>query len=155
MIYRVIISIFVGIIVGLVAFGLYRTYKVEHSDNQAIFLKGSLPSNLDGFYKGTVNSYHGTWQGKTFFASQSKGINSFKDAGKDTTRYPFKTYSGTGLLDGIQVLKIDYNVPENKFWTRFLLDEIVQTEPNNYVGKIHLRIIPGLPFTIGYFRLSK
>lgn len=34
-------------------------------------------------------------------------------------------------------------------------DEIVQVESGTYLGKVHLHILPGYPFTMGYFRLEE
>src|SRR3989344_3788857 len=53
------------------------------------------------------------------------------------------------------VLKIDYNVKGNPFWLRLIVDEIVQIAPNEYLGKMNLKIIPGFPFGILYFELKK
>ncbi len=117
------------------------------------FLKGTYPSPLpNGFYKGTVQNLNTNWKGKIFDASSSAGVNLFGDK----KVYPFKTYKGKGLQDkNLDVLKIDYNIPKNPFWLRFILDEIVQIDTDKYLGKVHLRLIPGLPFSLGYFRLER
>ncbi len=121
--------------------------------NQKLFLSGKVPDpNPNGFYKGSLDGPKTFWQGKKFDAASSTGINLI--GSKEV--YPFKTYVAKGLKDkNLDVLKIDYNIPENPFWIRLILDEIVQISPNNYLGKVHLKIIPGLPFTLGYFRLEK
>ncbi len=132
--------------------GLIRTWKVQNSPNQKLFLKGHIPSPLpDGLYKGSVGNIKTGWEGKKFDASSSSGINLI--SGKE--QYPFKTYAGKGLADNIDVLKIDYNLPQNPFWLRFILDEIVEVEKGKFLGKVHLNLIPGLPFSLGYFRLEK
>ena len=70
--------------------------------------------------------------------------------------YPFKTYFGPGLRDhGVETMKIDYQLPTVPFYARPILDEIVEVSPGKYLGKIHYRLIPGFPFTIGYFWLEK
>ncbi len=117
------------------------------------FPKGTFPSPLpDGFYKGTVQNLNTNWKGKIFDATNSSGINIFGDK----KVYLFKTYKGKGLQDkNLDVLKIDYNLKENPFWLRFILDEIVQIAPGKYLGKVLLNLIPGLPFSLGYFWLER
>ena len=132
------IAIFIIIVVGV-----YQTYRVEHRPQQAVFRAGSLPDPLpDGAYKGFQNISMGAdWQGKVFDRKNSSGINQFAHE----QRYTFKTYAANGLRDGDkQVLRIDYNQPGNPWWLRYIVDEIVQTGPGKYQGKVHLKIIPGL-----------
>lgn len=121
--------------------------------NQKLFISGKVPSpKPNGFYKGYLVGPKTFWQGKKFDSVSSTGINLIR--GKEV--YPFKTYVGKGLKDkDLDVLKIDYNIPRNPFWVRFILDEIVQIGVNKYLGKVHLKIIPGFPLTLGYFRLEK
>ncbi|MEX0616367.1 MAG: hypothetical protein WD231_00975 [Candidatus Woykebacteria bacterium] len=152
--FKLIPIIILIIVILSILFALYRTWKIQHSDNQKIFLSGKLPSpKLDGFYKGSVNGRDSlSWKGKIFNAAENSGVNKIEDS----ERYKFKTSEGKGLQDkNIGVLKLNYNVSGNPIWLRTLLDEIVETEPGVYLGKIHLRIIPGLPFTIGYFNLER
>jgi hypothetical protein len=142
-----------SVVLIAVAIGLYQTRKMERSANQAKFRGGQLPNPLpDGPYKGNAFTGLGrNWQGKVFNRSQSTGINQFADG----QRYAFKTYAAAGLRDkDRQVLRIDYNQSGNPLWLRFIVDEIVQTSPGHYLGKIHVKIIPGLPFSLGYFELS-
>lgn len=147
------IGAFVGGL-GLLAL-LYLTFlsllnqRVGNPSQQA-FLKGKKPGELSGFYKGTA-SVKTTWKGKEFDSSTHMGINVLRD----TKKYPFKTYTGIGLQDNIEVLKIDYNIKDNPFWVRLILDELVETAPNKYLGKAMIRIIPGFPFTVLFFNLSK
>ncbi|MEK7505934.1 MAG: hypothetical protein AAB597_03530, partial [Patescibacteria group bacterium] len=111
-----------------ILFGFFRTYQMEGSDNQVAFLKGSMPNPLpDGFHMGSVSGPKVSWLGKKFEASKQTGINIFKNKdGGQKEKYPFKTYIGKGVRDKeIEVLKIDYNVPENPFWLRYSLDEVV------------------------------
>jgi hypothetical protein len=119
---------------------------------QKLFLSGRVPSPLpNGFYKGSVGMKT-SWQGKKFDAKLQKGINIIN--GREV--YPFRTYVGKGLRDkDLDVLKIDYNIPKNPFWLRFILDEIVQTSPNHFLGKVHIKLLPGVHFTLGFFRLEK
>jgi len=130
----------------------YKSWRVQHSSLQKVFLSGTFPSPLpDGFYKGFEN-ININWKGKEFDASASSGINLFGDK----KVYPFKTYKGKGLQDkNLDVLKIDYNITKNPFWVRVILDEIVQTDKDKYLGKVHLKLIPNFPLSLGYFNLEK
>lgn len=145
------------LIVLLVLIGLFvvRTVMVEHSATQKEFDGGRVPAPLpDGFYKGSVSFPHGGWKGKSFSAKSGTGINILGDANEQ--RYPFKTYVAKGLRDPtLDVLRIDYSDPVNSWWLRRIVDEIVQVGEQKYLGKVHLKVIPGFPFTIGFFRLEK
>ncbi len=148
---NILIALIIIIILLPVILGVYRNWTVQNSPNQKIFLSGKSPNPIpNGLYKGSVN-FKTSWQGKKFDPTNSSGINIID--GKD--RYPFKTYTGKGLRDNIEVLKIDYNITQNPFWLRFILDEIVETSPGKYLGKVHIKLIPGLSFSLGYFRLEK
>ncbi len=134
-----------------------RTWQIEHSADQKIFVQGQSPNPApEGLYKGSVPGHKVSWLGKKFDAVNHSGINIFDDRkGGQAERYSFVTAYGSGLRDkNLAVLKIDYNIQSNPFWLRAILDEIVQVGPNEYLGKVHVRIIPGLPFTFGYFKLA-
>lgn len=145
-----VILVLLAILAGL-ALGIYRTIHSYRSPAQAEFKAGSIPAPMpDGFYPGSVAGYHGSWAGKKFDRNADRGINIFGSS----ERYPFKTYVSQGATDSnIETFKIDYNVSGNPLWLRLLLDEMVQTAPGEYLGKIQLRLIPKAPFTLGYFRL--
>jgi hypothetical protein len=135
----------------------FRTWQMKQEPNQKEFLQGRVPNpKPDGFYQGSVGLVT-SWVGKKFNTANATGINVFKDTkGKQYEKYPFKTYVGPGLFDEkLFVVKIDYNVKGNPFWVRWILDEIVQVAPNEYLGKAHVRIIPGFPFSVLYFELKK
>lgn len=147
------ILLIIGILIlSLFSLLLFINYRVQHSLYQKVFLSGIFPSPLpEGFYKGSVQALNTSWKGKVFDASHSAGINLFGDK----KVYPFKTYKGKGLQDtNLDVLKINYNIPENPFWIRLILDEIVEIEPGKYLGKVHLNLIPHLPLSLGYFKLE-
>lgn len=153
MVIGILIGIFLTIIGLLILIGEVRTFYIQQSPQNQEFVKGTLPKNLSGLYKGSVN-LKTTWQGKKF-SSTNSGINIFKDEKGTTENFPFKTYSGQGLQDNIQVLKIDYSINKSPWWLRFILDELVETSPGKYLGKVHITLIPGLPFTVGFFKLEK
>ncbi len=139
-----VVLIVIFIIPWLILF--YRNYSVENSSYQkVIFLTGTFPSPLpSGFYKGSIPFLDTPWAGKKFDASSSSGINIVK--GKEAL--PFKTYKGKGLKDkNLDVLKIDYK--------GIFLDELVQNAHNRYTGKAYLKLIPGFPLSLGFFRLER
>ena len=143
----------------------FRTWQMKKEPNQKDFLAGKLPNpKPDGLYNGNMG-FNASWVGKKFNAENSAGINLFKDkkgrysfapGSSMIEKYPFKTYVGKGLFDeDIFVLKLDYNMKGNPFWVRWIVDEMVETSPNEYLGKMHVKIIPGLPFSILFFELKK
>ncbi len=150
----VVLGIALFVLVAALAYGVYQTYRIEHQTNQKLFLSGTLPSPLpNDFYKG--NQFTGlgdSWRGKVFDSSTQRGINKFGDG----ERFVFQTYPAQGLRDKhLQVLRIDYNQKGNPWWLHFIVDEVVQIEPDHYLGKVHVRVIPGLVFTLSYFELQK
>ncbi len=147
-----------GIVAALILLGVLRTWQMGHSADQKRFLAATAPAPApDGSYAGTVASPHVSWLGKKFNAADSSGINVFDTSnGTKVERYPFATSSGKGLTDrDLNVLKIDYNVSANPFWLRPILDEIVQIGPDHYLGKMQARVIPGYPFTLAFFELTR
>ncbi|MBA2485351.1 MAG: hypothetical protein H0V35_04495 [Nitrospira sp.] len=106
--------------------------------------------------KGFVDGLKVSWKGKKLQAKDQAGINLFAGEKGDEERYPFKTDHTKGLRDpDLDVLRIDYDLSGNPFWLRPITDEIVEVEKGKYLGKVHLRILPNYPFTMGYFRLEQ
>ncbi|MDD5050120.1 MAG: hypothetical protein PHV93_00050 [Candidatus Pacebacteria bacterium] len=154
---KFLLILFLLIVIAIALLICMTYWTQEFNTNQKIFLSGVVPSpRPDGFYNGSA-FLTGSWLGKKFDANNGTGINVFADSsGGQVEKYPFKTYVASGIRDtNLQVLKIDYNLPENPFWLRVILDEIVETAPGQYIGKLHLRIIPGFSFSPLYFFLSK
>ncbi len=148
---------FLGVVLVALVLAWLRTLQMHKEPNQIDFSNGSVPNPLpEGFYHGTAG-FNTSWIGKKFDAAKATGINVLRQKnGTEIEKYSFKTHAGNGLFDKtVFVLKIDYNIPENPFWIRWILDEMVQVAPNHYLGKMQLRIIPGLPFSLLYFELKK
>jgi hypothetical protein len=144
------------LIVGLLF--LFRTLYVQVKPQQKEFMSGEVPKKMpDGFYNGSVGLSQTAWLGKRFNAEKQAGINKFKNEDGDIVEvFPFVTYIGKGLIDKEKdVIKIDYSKNRSPWWIRFILDEIIEVGPGSYLGKVHINIIPGMPFTVGYFRLTK
>lgn len=135
----------------------FWTNSVQRQPEQQLFLSAKYPQSLpQGFYSGSIKGVKTSWRGKKFDSAHAKGINVFTKNAETREAYPFKTYKAHGLTDTkVAVLKIDYNTSENPFWLRFILDEIREVKTGEYLGKIHLRLLPGVSFTLGYFTLRK
>ena len=149
----IVALLLVGVLLGVV-----RTWQLAHSSSQALFSAGTAPNPPpDGLYKGTVPGHTVSWLGKKFDAGTATGVNLFKQAdGSAREEYPFKTSSSNGVHDAsLRVIAIDYDIPGNPLWLRPILDEVVETMPGQLLGKMQLRLIPGYPFTLTYFTLTK
>ena len=137
--------------------GVARTFQVGHGPQHLAFLRGQVPTALpNGFYRGSVGGRHGRWQGKSFSVATARGINIFatKEGGVRESQ-PFKFYVGKGIQQhSLDVIKIDYDLPENDLWIRPLLDEIVQIAPDMYLGKLYYRLNAHTYFALGYFELQ-
>lgn len=149
-----IITVIVVILISSVVH--FRAQSLLSSPLQAQFITGIVPEELpDGVYKGSTGGYTASWIGKTFHRDDAIGANVFHGASEDVDKYPFKMYVGQGIQDkNTQVIKIDYNIPENPFWFRPVLDEIVQVGPDEYLGKAHIRLA-FFPLTVTFFKLKK
>lgn len=155
MVFIIFLWVLVTLVVLAIGFLSYRNYKAGHGENSTQFRHGIVPKQApDGFYQGHVAGYKGGWRGKRFDPTKLSGVNVFESSGRTEDRYPFRTYVDMGLKDPNQVIKIDYNLAENPWWLRLILDEIVEVEPNHFLGKLQLRL-PGVSFTLGYFELQK
>lgn len=144
---------------GTITFLHIRSRK---SDLQKKFVRGKIPHKLpDGLYHGSVPGSKRVkqttgWKGKKFDAANAKGINIIEKNNQEKEMYPFVTSVGESVSDkGVQVVKIDYKISSNPWWLRLILDEIVETEPNHFLGKLQFNIAPGYYATIGYFELQK
>ncbi len=143
-----VILFFVGLL-------FFRSYTTQHSTSQEIFLSGTIPGELpSGQLSGSV-TFETNWKGKKFDQGSQTGINTFEENGTLVEKYPFKTYVAKGLKDpNIDVIKIEYDIPQNPFWLRWVLDEIVEVKPGEFLGKVHLRL-GFFSFALGYFKLSQ
>lgn len=150
-----LILIIIAVVVVYAAFAFVSTAQVKRMPEQERFASGKFPDPLpNGDLAGSADN-QGSWVGKSFDAASNSGINLFNDKGALARRLPFTTYKGNGLSDpDLEVLKIDYNTPENPFYVRFVLDEIVEVSPGRYLGKVYIRVLPFVPFAVQYFELK-
>lgn len=153
---KTIFALLAVVVIAAVLWGLRRTYKVEHGANEELFQAGTADMTaLDGDFTGTVTGYNGSWQGKTFMRTENAGINRFLENGAIVTKYPFKTYVGKGLRnEELDVIKLDYNQPGNPWWLQYIVDEIVLVAPAKYLGKVHIHLMSGVTFSVGYFTIE-
>lgn len=174
----ILLAIFIFALVWF-AFWSLVTFLVEQSSYQKGFLQGSTPARPpDGFYQGAAHvlfNKQTPWLGKSFDSANALGFNVFTPSGGkllgflmplykrfsrnsdgNTNAFYFKTRTEAALKDApLKVIKLDYDSPENPFLIRIILDEIVEVAPEQYLGKIHLKVLPGFYSTIGYFGLKK
>ena len=174
----ILLSIASAIAVWLVFWSLVN-FIVNQGNYHKQFIAGNVPTSApDGFYQGAAHIFFDLqtpWLGKSFAASDNLGFNIFVPKGaallrllmpfykkfsfnKDdnTDAFYFQTRTAAGLKDKeLQVIKLDYDAPENPFPIRIILDEIVEIAPEEFLGKIHLKVFPGFYSTIGYFGLKK
>src|SRR3989344_3982840 len=153
-----LLKFFLAVAIIAAAFGFFYSWQTQRAPEGQVFLQGTVPETLpDGFYEGTLSGRKYAWIGKKFDAPSATGTDVFND-GFDSIneRNSFTISVGKGLLDkNLQVVKLNYNVPGNSFWQRFVFAEMVQVAPDRYLGKTELKIIPNYPFAILYFELKK
>jgi hypothetical protein len=146
--------------------------------SETVFTRQHTYTPPDGFYQGTAHvlfDKQTLWLGKSFDNANNLGFNIFTSSGRkllkfmmplykgfnsnsdgNTNAFYFKTRTEPALKDApLNVIKLDYDSPENPFIIRIILDEIVEVAPEQYLGKIHLKVLPGFYSTIGYFGLKK
>jgi hypothetical protein len=143
---------------GITIYGIVRTQKVEADPRQKTFAAAAVPdAGIEGLYRGSLQGRQVSWKGKKFKAGDKTGINIFLTReGRTEERYPFRTRLGRGVKDKkLEVLKIDYDLAGNPWWLRRVLDEVVEVAPGELLGKVHLRWVLGMTFTMGYFKLEK
>lgn len=174
----ILISVAIAFLVWL-GFWMLVTFFVGQSARQAQFIAATAPDDPpSGFYKGSaylLGKRPVPWLGKSFERESQKGFNIFTPTGAsllnvltplyklfkvntdgNTDAYYFKTSTGPGFRDkAVNVFKLDYDSVENPFLIRIILDEMVETGPDEFLGKVHMKVFPGYYATIGFFGLRK
>lgn len=168
------------IVAAILILGSLVTFLVERSPYHKQFIEGHAPNPLpDGFHPGLAHvlfDKQTPWLGKQFDHTQQIGFNIFTPLGAkilkfaspfypkfslneegNTRAYYFKTWVGKGKKDAnVDVLKLDYAaMRENPLFIRIILDEVVEIAPQQYLGKIHVKLLPGFFVTVGYFGLTE
>lgn len=174
----ILIWFVVAVAVWLI-FWLLINFVSGKSHWQAKFVEGRIPDPApDGFYRGSaylIPVRRVPWLGKSFELKNDLGFNIFNSTGAsllkiltplykkfrmndetNTEAYYFKTSISSGFKDkSIETFKLDYDSPENPFLIRLILDEIVEVGPQEFLGKVHLKVFPGYYSTIGFFGLKR
>lgn len=174
----VLLSVVAAVVVWLLFWSLVSFFVNRSRYNQK-FSEGIAPDlPPQGFYKGTAHILFDKpvpWLGKSFDSANQLGFNIFTPLGakllkvmtplykrfgvnKDgnTDAFYFKTRTEPGLKDPqLNVIKLDYDSRGNPVLIRVILDEIVEVAPDEFLGKIHLKVFPQFYSTIGYFSLKK
>lgn len=169
----------ISVIVFWLVFWSIVNFINNRSNYQIQFSNGKIPTKFpEGFYVGEAHLLADKkvpWLGKSFISNKNLGYNIFTPNGTRILKlltpfyeqfyinaegnfraYYFKTKTKKGLKDTeTEVIRLDYNAAENPFLIRIILDEIVEIAPSQYLGKVHLKIFPGIYSTIGYFGLRK
>lgn len=167
--------VFLGVVVIIAVAVSSRMQRATFQDS---FARGQIPQpKLNDFYSGTSHIAFGLpvpWLGKRFTLTPEGGTNLFTSLGgrilhlltprykhfatqsdKNISAYNFKTSTGPGLRDATtQVLKLDYNIPENPGIIRIIYDELVQVDPGRYLGKVYVQALPGWFLFLGFFELK-
>ena len=123
-------------------------------------LRGSLLHMTVGPAGAVIARAAAIWLGKRFDAEHASGANVFSSRvhrlgqlltpaayqaswPEDSRSYralAFETSAGQGALDpGVEVLRIDYDLPGNPPPFRRIVDELVEVEPGVYLGQALLR----------------
>ncbi len=140
------------------------------------FYKGKLVLGLPGTaiesIAALITKFWIPWYGKEFNDKHHEGNNSIPSylfsfvrlmygekviikRHKDSINvFPFRTKITKGLNDKIEVLQLDYDLPENPENIRSIVDELVCTGGTEYLGKAYLKENKGVRL-IAFFSLSK
>lgn len=142
--------ILIGLILVILLAAYGFSFRQERRSENRIFNAGTLPDHtaLDGDYQGNKQA-KSDWLGKRFDAETHSGINKFPNG----ERFPFHTSREKSLHGTPNVLRLNYNIDGNPLWLRAIVDEIVETEPGKYQGKVYIKIGPSV-FTLTYFQLA-
>lgn len=133
------------------------TYTVQADPRQQLFLSGKVPAEYpDGVYVGSTTFPQTLWKGKKFVKEYRSGINIIQQGEEEVEAYPFTLSVGKGNVDKeIETIKIDYDLPQNAFYIRRVVDEIVLVSPNHYLGKVSVRLIGQIFMPVTYFELDQ
>lgn len=98
------------------------------------------------------------WAGKTFDTvneRHGKGINRINLLGRAApTWFPFETVFADSAIDGKPCIKLDYDLPQNPFFIRAIVDELREAAPGLLFGPAQIRIGQRAPLPVLYFALA-
>jgi hypothetical protein len=170
---------FLVFLLGVLWLATYISSRMQAATFKDSFARGQVPNpQLNGFYKGTSHILFGMplpWLGKRFSVSPEGGLNVFSAAGgrvlhvftprykhfttqRDGTvlAYSFTSSVGASVRDAQkQVLRLDYNVPENPGLARIFYNELVEIDPGRFLGQEFVQALPGWFLRLGFFELKE
>jgi hypothetical protein len=154
---KILFFLFLLVLTLFLIWSAVQNSKMKNDTQYSLFINGKVPAEWpDGFYKGQASFMESTWIGKRLNAKEKNGVNVFMENGQEKQKYVFKNYVGKSLTGtGMDVIKIDYDLPENPWWLRMMVDEIVEDKPGHFTGQLYFRGVPGVPVPLGYFTLEK
>lgn len=98
------------------------------------------------------------WAGKSFSAvneRHGKGINRINLLGLAApTWFGFETVFADSCIDGKPCIKLDYDLPQNPFFIRAIVDELRMAAPGLLFGPAQIRIGQRQPVPVLYFALT-
>lgn len=98
------------------------------------------------------------WAGKNFETvneRHGKGINRINLLGRAApTWFPFETVFADSAIDGKPCIKLDYDLPQNPFFIRAIVDELREAAPGLLFGPAQIRIGQRQPAPVLYFALA-
>ncbi len=137
------------------------------------FLTTTLGPGVDQVFSPAARIWM-PWKGKIFDAARACGRNWFEDSARALIRLFLPAYEGVSadrpgtftafsfrtkhgqsqLLGDVEVLRIDYDLPENPWPVRQVVDELVRIDVGIYLGQALLRRRKGW-MRAGWFALEK
>lgn len=175
----ILLGLLLGVVLAVLAWAGFWTLLskfVESSGRQHEFENGTLPFEPpSGFYRAAEvpTAFTELWLGKSFDPANRTGIDVFtpkgasvmqtltpgyrlfqKNAQGNTEAYFFKTDTAPARgTEGSQILRLDYDSPENPFLVRLFLEELTETAPDTFLVKVHVRYFPGRLAAVGFYGL--
>lgn len=140
------------------------------------FYKGTLllllPRTLPEHLAEYIRRIYVPWLGKCFYQTKHSGDNLLPEStrmvlrfypGKITTgqkehggfhAFPFITSTAKGISGDKKVLRLNYNLPENPYRARGIIDELVAINDHLLLGKVYLSEKETFRH-LGFFQLNK
>jgi len=130
-----------------------------------------IPKSPVEFFGKFVSKFYLPWYGKEFnkilregnnlipsyllFLMKTRYRNSIVKTEKNRLHvFPFKTRVQKGLVDNIEVTRLDYDRKENPTTVRKVIDELVCIDKNKFLGKAFIKT-QNDPRLVAFFCLTK
>lgn len=140
----------------------YRNASFPNTDRLKGDFQGSVPKVRSDTYLASAfkpietMSNQGVlpWLVKSFYSTGDsvEGINRIL---LDRLKlFKFETFKGSSLFDSRECLVLDYDIPENPFFMKFIRDELRQVHENLFLGQMYLTT-PLTDTSVLYFALEQ